>query len=250
MVHINEIADNLTSKAESINATSLGTGSPNNSMKMPPPNKMYLLNAHCEKSMAQEVQIYFKSFQEFVHCENDRLKVIISALNVTNVGHYNDRRIKYPGFMLEPLPVDINKLVQVIQSIYPAQVVQYSLGASKKDEAKASDAAPTGNKNVNNVCLFPPKGKDQVGLFQPNSSPKNHNKSNGHLRNFDMDQLVKRSMNKDHTSHQIDMTLTGGVGQDHQKLVHKGRDIDRMLLIEDTGMMVILTDQIVAIVIN
>ena len=94
-VCINEIADNLTSKAESTNATSLRTSSPNDSMKMPPPNKMYLLNAHCEKSVAQEVQI----FQEFV--------------------------------------------------------------------------------------------KDQVGLFPPNSSPKNHTKSNKHLRNFDMDQSVE-----------------------------------------------------------
>ena len=43
MVHINEIADNLTSKAVSTNATSLGTSSPNDSMKIPPPNEMYLL---------------------------------------------------------------------------------------------------------------------------------------------------------------------------------------------------------------
>ena len=80
---------------------------------------MYLLNAHCEKSMAQEVQVYFKSYREFVNCKNDRVKVIISALNV----------------------------------------------------------------------IFP-KGKDQVGLFPPNSIPKNYNKSNEHLRNFDMDKTV------------------------------------------------------------
>ena len=115
-------------------------------MKIPPPNEMFLLNAHCEESMAQEVQIYFKSYGEFVDCKNDRLKVIISTLNVANVGCYNDLRTKYPCFMLEPLPVDINKPVQVIQNIYPAQVVQYSLGALKKDEAKASHAVPTGNK--------------------------------------------------------------------------------------------------------
>ena len=90
MVCINEIEDNLTSKAESTNATSLGTGSPNNSLKVPPPNEMYLLNAYCEKSMAQEVQIYFKSFRELVDCENDRLKVITGTLNVANVGCYND----------------------------------------------------------------------------------------------------------------------------------------------------------------
>ena len=110
---------------------------------MPPPNEMYLLNARCEKSMAEEVQIYFKSYKEFVNCENDRLKVIISTLNVANVGHYNDLRIKYPGFMLEPPQVDIKKLVQVIQSIYPAQVAQYSLGTSRKAETKASDAVTT-----------------------------------------------------------------------------------------------------------
>ena len=187
MVFINEIADNLTSKAVSTNATSVGTGS----MKIPPPNKMYLLNTHCEKSMAQEVQVYFKSYRDFVDCRNDRLKVIISTLNVINVGHYNDLRIKYPGFMLEPLPVDINKLVQVIQSVYPAEVVQYSLGAARKDEAKTSDAVLMGNKDVNNIGLLPLKGKDQVGLFPPNSSPQNHNKSNVHLRNFDMDQSVE-----------------------------------------------------------
>ena len=154
-------------------------------MKVPPPNEMYLLNTQCEKSIAEEVQFYFRSYEEFVNCKNDRLKVTIRALNVANVGHYNDLRIKYPVFMLEPLPVDINKLVQVIQNMYPAQVVQYSLGASKKEEAKASDAATTNNKNGNNVGLFPQKGKDQVGLFPPNSSPKNHNKSSEHLRNFD-----------------------------------------------------------------
>ena len=153
MVHINEIPDNLTSKAVSTNATSLRTSSPNNSMKIPPPNKMYLLNAHCEKSMAQEVQVYFKSYKEFVNCKNDRLQVIISTLNVTNVGHYNDLRIKYPGFMLEPLPVDINKLIQVIHSVYPAQVVQYLLVAPRKDEAKTSDAVPT------TQVYFPPKVK-------------------------------------------------------------------------------------------
>ena len=108
MVHINEIADNLTSKAESTNATTLGTSSPNDSMKIPPPNEIYLLNTHCEKSMAQEVQIYFKSYREFVNCKNYRPKVIISALNITNIGDYNDLRIKFPSFMLEALPVDIN----------------------------------------------------------------------------------------------------------------------------------------------
>ena len=88
--------------------------------------------------------------------------------------------------MLEPLQVDINSTGN--SKLYPAQVVQYSLGVSKKDEAKALDAVTTGNKDSNNIGLFLPKGKDQVGLFPSNSSPKNHNKSNEHLRNFNMDQ--------------------------------------------------------------
>ena len=46
------------------------------------------------------------------------------------------------------------------------------------------------------------------------------------------------------------MSSTRGIGQDHQKLVHQGRDIVMTLLIGDTGMMVISTDQMVAIVIN
>ena len=149
-------------------------------MKMPPSNEMYLLNAQCEKYVAEEVQFYFRSYEEFVNCKNDRLKTVISALNVANVGHYNDLRIKYPGFMLEPPLVDVNKLVQVIQNVYPAQVVQYSLGASKKDKkdgAKATDASTAGDKASNNIGLFPPKGRDQVELFPANSSPKNHNKS-------------------------------------------------------------------------
>ena len=89
---------------------------------------MYLLNAQCKKCIAEEVQFYFKSYDEFVNCKNDRLKTVISALNVANAGCYNDLRIKYPGFMLEQPLVDINKLVQVTQNIYLAQVVQYSLG--------------------------------------------------------------------------------------------------------------------------
>ena len=163
MVRINEIADYLTLKAENPSTTSLGASSPNDSMKMPPPNEMYLLNAQCENCMAEGVQFYFKSYEEFVNCKNDRFKTVISALNVANAGCYNDLRIKYPGFVLELPLVDINKLVQVTQNVYLAQVIQYSLGISEKDEAKASDASTAGDKVSNNVGLFPPKGKDQAG---------------------------------------------------------------------------------------
>ena len=93
--------------------------------------------------------------------------------------------------MLEPLLVDINKLVSVIQSVYPVQVLQYSLGATKKDESAASNTAITVGKDINNVGLFPFKGKDQVGLFPSNSGLKNPNKSNEHLGNLYMAQSVE-----------------------------------------------------------
>ena len=135
----------------------------NNSMKIPLPNEMFLLNAWCEKSIAEEVQFYFKSYQEFVTSDNQKLIAVISALNATNIGHYNDLRIKYPGFILEPPVVDINKLASVIQSVYPAQVLQYSLGDRIKENPTTSKA--TVSEDVDNVGLFPPKGKNEERLF-------------------------------------------------------------------------------------
>ena len=81
----------------------------NDSMKIPLPNEMFLLNAQCEKSISEEVQFYFKSYQEFITSSNQKLIAVISALNATNIGRYNDLRIKYPGFILEPPVIDINK---------------------------------------------------------------------------------------------------------------------------------------------
>ena len=52
----------------------------NDSMKIPPPNEMFLLNTQCEKSIAEEVQFYFKSYKEFVTSDNQKLKAVISAL--------------------------------------------------------------------------------------------------------------------------------------------------------------------------
>ena len=75
----------------------------NNSMKLPLPNEMFLLNA-CEQVIAKDVQFYFKSYQEFITSDNQKLIAVISALNAADVGCYNDLRIKYPGFILEPPP--------------------------------------------------------------------------------------------------------------------------------------------------
>ena len=134
----------------------------NDSMKIPPPNEMFLFNAQCEKSISQEVQFYFKSYQEFITSSNQRLITVINALNAMNIGHYNDLKIKYPGFILELPVIDINRLTSVIQRVYPMQVLQYSLGDSMKERPSMSQTMAS--ENEENVGLFPPNGKNQEKL--------------------------------------------------------------------------------------
>ena len=62
-------------------------------MKVPPPNEMFLLNARCEKSVTDEVQFYFKDYQDFITSDNQKLILVLSALNAANMGHYNNLRI-------------------------------------------------------------------------------------------------------------------------------------------------------------
>ena len=92
------------------------------SMKVPPPNEMFLQNARCGKSVADEVQFYFKDNQDFITSDNQKLIAVLSVLNAANMGHYNNLRIRYPGFLLEPPVIDINKLTSVVQGIFPTQV--------------------------------------------------------------------------------------------------------------------------------
>ena len=89
------------------------------SMKVPPPNEMFLLNTRCEKSVTDKVQFYFKDYQDFITSDNQKLIAVLNALNATNMGHYNDLRIRYPGFLLEPPVININKLTSVVQGIFP-----------------------------------------------------------------------------------------------------------------------------------
>ena len=69
------------------------------SMKVPPPNEMFLLNTRFEKSIMDEVQSYFKDYQDFITSNNQKLIAVLSTLNATNMGRYNDLRIWYPGFL-------------------------------------------------------------------------------------------------------------------------------------------------------
>ena len=72
----------------------------NDIMKIPLPNEMFLLNAQCEKSISQEVQFYFKNYQEFITSSNQKLIAVISALNAMNIGHYNDLKNKISRFSI------------------------------------------------------------------------------------------------------------------------------------------------------
>ena len=58
--------------------------------KVPPPNEMFLLNARCEKNITDEVQFYFKDYNDFVSSDNQKLVAVLSALNTANMGRYND----------------------------------------------------------------------------------------------------------------------------------------------------------------
>ena len=86
-----------------------------------------------------EVKFFIHSYKEFMTCENEKLQSIIHALNAANVERYNKVRIQYPGFIWDPPLIDINKLVMLVQSVYPAQVVEYSLGCRKKSSLEMED---------------------------------------------------------------------------------------------------------------
>ena len=94
-------------------------------------------------------------------CENEKLQSVINALNAINVDRYNEVRIQYPGFIWDPPLIDINKLVILVQSIYPAQVVEYSLGHVKKLDSDME------GKDKHKV-------EETAGLFLP-SKPKADN---------------------------------------------------------------------------
>ena len=158
-------------------------------MKVPPPNEMFLLNARCEKSITDEVQFYFKDYQDFITSNNQKLIAVLSALNAANMGRYNDLRIRYLGFLLEPPVIDINKLTSVVQGIFPTQVLKYTLGDRIKN--CASSSPDTKNENMEEVGLFPPQGKNLDKPTNQNSDPIDTGKFNEHLGKPQIDQSVE-----------------------------------------------------------
>ena len=73
----------LVSPAE-ITGTNAETES--DTMKVPPQNEMFLLNTRCEKSIMDEVQFYFKGYQDFITSDNQKLIAVLSTLNTTSNG--------------------------------------------------------------------------------------------------------------------------------------------------------------------
>ena len=139
-------------------------------MKVLPPNEMFLLNTRCDKSITDEVQFYFKNYQDFISSNNQKLVAVLSALNAANMGRYNDLRIRYPGFLLEPPVIDINKLTTIVQSIFPAQVLKYALGDRLINPA--SLPLETKRGNMEEVGLFTPQGKCPDCLLYTSPSPR------------------------------------------------------------------------------
>ena len=176
--------DNLTTLAES-------NISPNtdDSLKIPTPLKITRLDARCEKAMANEVKFFIHSYKDFMTCKNEKLQSVISALNATNADRYNEVRIQYPGFVWDPPQIDINKLVFLVQSIYPAQVVEYSLGHGKK-----SDLDTEGNDKH--------KVEETAGLFPPSKPKVDSNNYDESFREFNVEQSINEVNDGDRGSYQ------------------------------------------------
>ena len=116
LVHINNLATsaipNISSDVENV-------------LKVLTSQEITGLDARCEKATMNEVKIFIHSYEEFMNCKNKKLQSIIYALNVDR---YNEVKMQYPGFTWDPPLIDISKLVTLVQRVYPAQVVEYTLG--------------------------------------------------------------------------------------------------------------------------
>ena len=171
-------------------ATSAGSNiSPNtdDSMEIPTPLEISRLDARCKKAMANEAKFFIHSYEDFMTCNNEKLQSVISAFNAANADRYNEVRIQYPGFVWDPPPIDINKLVILVQSIYPAQVVEYSLGCGKK-----SDLDTEGNDKH--------KVQETAGLFPPSKPKVDSNNYDESFREFNVEQSINEVNDRDRGS--------------------------------------------------
>ena len=158
-------------------------------LKVPTPQEITRLDARCEKAIMNEVKFFIHSYEEFMTCKNEKLQSIIHALNAANVERYNEVRIQYPGFIWDPPLIDINKLVMLVQKVYPAQVVEYSLGHGKKSSLETED------NDKHQV-------EETVGLFPPSKPKVINNKYDESFRDFNEEQSINEVNDGDRGSYQ------------------------------------------------
>ena len=152
---------------------------------MPTPQEITRLDARCEKAIMNEVKFFIHSYEEFMTSKNEKLQSVIHALNAANVERYNEVKVQYPGFIWDPPLIDINKLVMLVQRVYPAQVVEYALGHGKKLSSETED---TDKHKVEEIA----------GLFPP-TKPKVNNES---FRDFNEEQSINEVNDDDRGSYE------------------------------------------------
>ena len=176
--------DNLATSAESNIAPNTG-----DMLMVPTPQEITRLDVRCEKAMVNEVKFFIHSYEEFMTNENAKLQSVIHALNAANMERYNKLRIQYPGFLWDPPLIDLNKLVMLVQRVYPAQVVEYSLGHGKKSSLEMED----NDKH---------KVEETAGLFPPTKPKANNNKYDVSFRDFNEDQSINEVNDGDRGSYE------------------------------------------------
>ena len=147
-----------------------------NVLKVPASQEITRLDARCEKATMNEAKFFIHSYDEFMICKNKKLQSVIHALNTANAERYNEVKIQYPGFTWDPPLINISKLVTLVQRVYPAQVVEYTLGCGKKSSIDTEDT----DKH---------KVEETAGLFPP-TKPKANNDYNESFRNFNEEQSI------------------------------------------------------------
>ena len=145
-------------------------------LKVPTPQEITRLDVRCEKAIMNVVKFFIHSYKEFMTCKNKKLQSVIHALNAANVERYNKVKVQHPGFIWDPPLIDINKLVTLVQRVYPAQVVEYALGHGKKSSSEIEDT----DKH---------KVEETAGLFPP-TKPKANNNYNETFRDFNEEQSI------------------------------------------------------------
>ena len=121
-------------------------------------------------------------------CKNEKLQLVIHALNAANRERYNEVRIQYSGFTWDPPLIDIGTLVTLVQRAYPAQVVEYTLGRGKKSSLVTENTVR--HKVEEPACLFPP------------AKPKVNNDYQENFGDFNEEQLINEVNDDDRGSYQ------------------------------------------------